>query len=77
MTRKPTLTDALTDAMLERDGYLAGLNLSNKPGYTIYCPYDGRTRAGKAWWAGFLRGDSERVSASIICTTLGLPEVRS
>lgn len=52
-------TDSGT-AWVEIDGYKAGLNAEDKPCYQINCPYDGRTREGKAWWFGFLRGNTER-----------------
>jgi hypothetical protein len=37
-------------------GYAAGLASP----HGTWCPYDGRTRAGKSWWAGFMAGDSQR-----------------
>lgn len=40
----------------EQQGYRAGLTSP----HGIDCPYDGRTRNGKAWWQGFVRGDKER-----------------
>lgn len=29
----------------------------------LHCPYDGRSRAGKAWWDGFTAGDAERCAS--------------
>lgn len=45
---------------IEQSGYEAGLNRAGQPSYNIYCPFDGRTKEGKAWWRGFMRGDAER-----------------
>jgi len=41
------------------EGYTAGLASP----YGLTCPYDGRTKAGKEWWRGFMAGDSERCAA--------------
>lgn len=40
----------------DSEGYMAGLQSPNG----MHCPYDGRTKAGKVWWKGFIRGDAER-----------------
>lgn len=42
------------------EGHAAGLNEAGLPSYNIGCPYDGRTKAGKEWWRGFMEGDRER-----------------
>jgi ribosome modulation factor len=44
---------------IKSEGYTAGLASPNG----IQCPYDGRTRAGKAWWDGFMAGDAKRCAA--------------
>jgi len=54
-----TTTQATNSSMqdyVEEEGYISGL----KSPHGIPCPYDGRTKRGKAWWKGFLRGDAER-----------------
>jgi len=43
------------------EGYAAGLQDPSR----ISCPYDGRTRAGRAWWKGFMLGDHRRCAAAI------------
>lgn len=46
------------------DGFAAGVNVNELPIYApqLQCPYDGRTRLGRAWWSGFLSGDMNRPS---------------
>lgn len=39
--------------------YEEGLAEGRKGPFGIYCPYDGRTKAGKEWWRGFVVGDAE------------------
>jgi len=45
----------------EREGYVAGM----KAPKAVHCPFDGRTKNGRAWWKGFLRGDRDRISAKV------------
>lgn len=42
-----------------QEGYTVGLATPS----TGFCPYDGRTKAGKEWWRGFMVGDAERCAA--------------
>jgi hypothetical protein len=30
----------------------------------LMCPYDGRTKLGRAWWKGFMAGDRRRCERS-------------
>lgn len=52
--------DVVTREQIKAEGYAAGL--ASPRGIT--CPYDGRTKAGRAWWDGFLAGDTERCCAA-------------
>lgn len=44
----------------ESSAYQAGEAEGLNPTPHTCCPYDGRTRIGKSWWAGFVAGDRRR-----------------
>lgn len=53
---------------IEKAGYDAGRNAAGNPAYNIHCPFDGRTKEGRAWWRGFMNGDAKR------CAVTALPD---